>query len=42
MPPSESSIAGTLVTPLSLQSSAGGKLCAHAAAWLGTRLDKWA
>jgi hypothetical protein len=35
LPPRESPIAGTLVTPLPLLSGAGGELCAHAAAWLG-------
>jgi hypothetical protein len=36
----------TLVTPLPLESGAGGELCAHAATWPGHRTagahpDKW-
>jgi hypothetical protein len=42
LPPRESPIAGTLVTPLPLQGGVGGELCAHAGAWAGMRLDKWA
>jgi hypothetical protein len=40
LPPGESPIAGTLVTPSPLLDGAGGQLRAHAAAWLGMRLDE--